>query len=101
MSDSVGLISISLSEYQVMVLQSQSSLEKLGEILTNLQSNLTSILNGAAIVFSLFFLWLLAAQVVIISQGWELYQGTAGQMEDDADEPPVTDSPANEPASEA
>ena len=34
-----------------------------------------------ALVFTLFFLWLLAAQVVIFSQGWELYQGTAGRME--------------------
>ena len=28
-----------------------------------------------------FFVWLLAAQVVILSQGWELYQGTAGRIE--------------------
>ena len=101
MSDSVGLISKSLGEYQVMVLQSQSSMENLSKILTNLQSNLTSILNGAAIVFSLFFLWLLVAQVVILSQGWELYQGTAGHMEGGAAEPPVTEPPTTEPASEA
>lgn len=101
MSESVALISESLGEYQIMVLQSQSSMENLGAILSNLQSNLTTILNGAAIVFSLFFLWLLAAQVVIFSQGWELYQGTAGHMEGGADELPITDPPATEPASEA
>jgi hypothetical protein len=30
---------------------------------------------------SLFFAWLLAAQVVMLSQGWELFQGTADRME--------------------
>ena len=101
MSESVALISESLGEYQAMILQSQASMDNLSAILTNLQSNLSAILNGAAIVFSLFFIWLLAAQVVILSQGWELYQGTAGHMEGGAAEPAVTDPPATEPASEA
>lgn len=81
MSDSVGLISNSLSEYQAMISQSQSSMENMTSMLTNIQDNLPSILNGVAMVFSLFFLWLLAAQVVILSQGLELYRGTAGSME--------------------
>lgn len=81
MSDSVGLISKSLSEYQAMITQSQSSMENLISILTNINNNLTSILNGVAMAFSLFFLWLLIAQVVILTQGWELYQGTASRME--------------------
>lgn len=81
MSDSVGLISKSLSEYQAMITQSQSSMENLISILTNINNNLTSILNGVAMAFSLFFLWLLVAQVVILTQGWELYQGTASRME--------------------
>lgn len=81
MSDSVGLISKSLSEYQAMITQSQSSMENLISILTNIRNNLTSILNGVAMAFSLFFLWLLVAQVVILTQGWELYQGTASRME--------------------
>lgn len=80
MSDSVGLISVSLGEYEQMVVQSQSSMDDLAAILTNLQSNLPNILNGAAIGLSLFFAWLLAAQVVILSQGWELYQGTADRI---------------------
>jgi uncharacterized protein YukE len=81
MSDSVGLISSSLSEYQKMIVQSRSSMDNLTAILTNIQNNLGTILTGVAIVLSLFFAWLLAAQVVILSQGWELYQGTAGRME--------------------
>jgi hypothetical protein len=81
MADSVKLISGSLSEYERMVIQSRSSLDNLTSILTGIQSNLGSILNGAALVLSLFFIWLLAAQVVILSQGWELYQGTADRME--------------------
>jgi hypothetical protein len=59
-------------------------MENLISVLTNVQNNLTTILNGVAIVFSIFFLWLLAAQVVILSQGWELYQGTADRMESSA-----------------
>jgi hypothetical protein len=81
MSDSVGFISSSLGEYEKMIIQSQSSMDNLNSILTNIQSNLTTILNGVAIVLTLLFLWLLAAQVVILSQGWELYQGTADRME--------------------
>ncbi len=81
MSDSVGQISSSLSEYEKMIVQSKSSMDDLRSVLTNIQNNLATILNGVAIVLSLFFLWLLAAQVVILSQGWELYQGTADRME--------------------
>jgi hypothetical protein len=85
MSDSVALISSSLSEYETMIVQSKSSMDNLTSILTNIQSNLATILNAMAIVLSLFFIWLLAAQVVILSQGWELYQGTADRMESEAD----------------
>lgn len=81
MSDSVGLISVSLSEYQSMVVQSQSSMDDLAAILTNIQYNLPTILNGVAIVLTLFFVWLLAAQIVILSQGWELYHGTTDRMQ--------------------
>jgi uncharacterized coiled-coil protein SlyX len=81
MSNSVGLISSSLSEYEKMIIQSQSSMDNLTSMLTNIQSNLATILNAVALVLTLFFLWLLAAQVVILSQGWELYQGTADRME--------------------
>ena len=83
MSDSVGKISSSLSEYEKMVTQSKSSMDNLASILADLQKNLPAILNGAAIVLSLFLAWLLAAQIVILSQGWELYQGTADRMESD------------------
>jgi len=96
MSDSVGLISSSLREYQSMIGQSQASMESLRSMITNVQNNLSTILNGIAIVLDLFFLWLLAAQVVILSQGWELYQGTAGRMESGEEEPP-----AAEPVGEA
>lgn len=81
MSSSARLISQSLSEYEAMVAQSQTSMGELVPVLTNLQDNLVPIVNGAALVLTLFLLWLLAIQVVIFSQGWELYQGTAGRME--------------------
>lgn len=81
MSDSVKLISSSLGEYQSMLTQSRSSMDNLTSILSSFQTNLPTILNWAAIVLSLFFAWLLAAQIVILSQGWELFQGTADRME--------------------
>jgi hypothetical protein len=37
--------------------------------------------NGAILVLTLFLLWLLAIQVVVFTQGWELYHGTADRME--------------------
>ena len=81
MSDSVALISSSLSEYEEMIIESKSSMDDVTSILTNIQNGLASTLSGVAIGLSLFFAWLLAAQVVILSQGWELYQGTAGRLE--------------------
>ena len=81
MSTSVSGISGSLREYQSMIGQSQASLENLRGMLTNTQANLDSILNWVTIVLYLLLFWMLAAQVVILSQGWELYQGTAGHME--------------------
>jgi hypothetical protein len=81
MSTSVSHIADSLGEYQAMIRQSQSSMDNVAAILTNIQANLGSILKWGALGLSLFLVWLLAAQVVIFSQGWELYQGTAGRME--------------------
>lgn len=81
MAGSVGEISSSLREYENMVNQSQESMENMKTMLASIQTNLTTILTGAAIGLSIFFFWLLAAQVVILSQGWELYQGTATRME--------------------
>jgi uncharacterized phage infection (PIP) family protein YhgE len=95
MSSSVKLISSSLSEYEAMVNQSKTSMGNLTAMLTNVQKNLDSILNGIALTFTLFFLWLLAAQVVILSQGWELYQGTAGRMEGGS---PAEKTPEVEPS---
>lgn len=81
MASSVSVISASLSEYEKMVTQSRSSMGDITSILKNIQSNLPNILNWVAIALTLFFAWLLVAQIVILSQGWELYHGTAGRME--------------------
>jgi methyl-accepting chemotaxis protein len=81
MSGSVGMISDSLREYQSMIGQSRASMENLRGMLSNIQNNLESILNWTTLVLYLLLFWMLAAQVVIFSQGWELYQGTAGRME--------------------
>lgn len=93
MSTSVALISESLTEYQTMIAQSQASMDNLRSILDNIQKNQATILNGIAIGLSFFFFWLLAAQVVIFTQGWELYQGTADRIE--------FSEPAKEPQSDS
>lgn len=86
MSDNVVLISGSLAEYEVMVTQSQTSMGNLQPILAGIERNLNPIVNGVAIGLTAFLLWLLAIQVVVFTQGWELYQGTAGRMEGGDDE---------------
>lgn len=110
MSESVSLIAGSLGEYEAMVAQSQTSMDNLLAMLENIQANLATILNTAAILLSLFFLWLLAAQVVIFSQGWELFRGTADRMGIDAlpssdarahDDVPAADQGALEDESDA
>ncbi len=92
MAQSVTLISTSLRQYQEMIGQSQTSMANLGTMLSSLETNLDTILNGATIVLGLFLAWLLAAQVVILSQGWELYHGTAGRMEGPQPEPEAVEA---------
>ena len=89
MSENVALISGSIGEYERMVAQSQASMADLQPVLASIQNSLTPVVDGAALGLTLFFLWLLAIQVVVFSQGWELYQGTAGRMEDGLDETPL------------
>jgi hypothetical protein len=91
MAKNVALISTGLTEYQTMIGESKSSMDNMKTLLTNTKNNLGRILNGTTIVLTLFFLWLLAAQVVIFSQGWELFHGTAGRM-DDSDAKPAADA---------
>lgn len=81
MSGSVGMISASLSDYEAMLNQSQTSMTNLETILTSVKNNLPKTVDSVALVLSLFLFWLLAIQVVVLTQGWELYQGTAGRME--------------------
>jgi hypothetical protein len=93
MSVSVAQISTSLTHYQAMIGDSQASMNDLKGMLTSLQNDLSRIINIASAAFGLFFLWLLAAQVVIFSQGWELFQGTAGRMEGGMNEAVVVTTP--------
>lgn len=86
MSGDVEFIAGSLGEYQEMVRQSQTSMGNLSPILTDLQGNLPRIVDGAAIGITVFLVWLLVIQVVVLTQGWELFQGTAGRMEGGEDE---------------
>jgi len=93
MSSKVSEISTSLGEYQAMVSKSQDSMKNLETMLTRFQSNLGLILTIATIILGLFFLWLLATQVVIFSQGWELFHGTAARMTKPEGEKPLDTQP--------
>ena len=92
MSENVAFISGSIDQYRTMVGESQASMDQLQTLLTNIQNNTGQIINYASIAFLVFFLWLLAAQVVIFSQGWELFQGTAGRMDNGAPKPVVVEA---------
>lgn len=80
MAGSVNEITTSIESYKSMAGQSQSSMDNLKTLLTNMQKNLPQTLNLVAWALTVFLLWLLAAQIVILSQGWELFQGTADRM---------------------
>jgi methyl-accepting chemotaxis protein len=80
MSESVSLISKSLGEYKSMIGESKSSMDNLQTMLTSMKNNLPTVLNITVTILTLFFLWLLAVQVVILSQGLELFHGTATTM---------------------
>lgn len=93
MSENISLISTSLSQYQTMISQSKRSTDNLSALLTGFQSKMGNTINIASIVLVLFFLWLLAAQAVIFSQGYELFQGTANGMA--ASKPDIEEQSAN------
>jgi hypothetical protein len=80
MATSVGTIGSSLEQYQNMIGQSQQSMKDLLVILGNVSENLNNYLNMVAGVLTIFLAWLLIAQIVILSQGWELFKGTADHM---------------------
>jgi hypothetical protein len=81
MSKDITRISKNLEQYRDLLAESQASMDELMTLLGNLRGNLPAILTATSIALGLFFLWLLATQVVIFSQGWELYRGTADRME--------------------
>lgn len=81
MSENVAVISDRLVEYQAVIDDSKASMDKLHGILTGTRDNLGAILAAATAVMVLFMLWLLVTQVVIFSQGWELFHGTADRVD--------------------
>ena len=81
MAEDVTVISERLVEYQAVIDDSQASLERLHGILVSTRDNLGTILIAATVVLALFMLWLLVTQVVIFSQGWELFHGTADRVD--------------------
>lgn len=79
-ADLVPLIPDSLNQYQNMIIESKKSTDNLKSMLTGFQINLDDIILIATIALVLVVLWLFAFEVVIISQGWEIYHGSANGM---------------------
>ena len=77
MSESIGEIALSLSEYDAVVTKYIDTIDTLQANLDKLQSNLATILTGLAISLSIFFLWMILAQVGLLTQGIGLWQGQA------------------------
>lgn len=96
MAGNVAVISERLVEYQAVIDDSKASMEKLHDILVGVRDNLGTILAAATAVMVLFMLWLLVTQVVIFSQGWELFHGTAGRMSQPAADAPRVDANAED-----
>ena len=92
MSDNVALISDSLTQYLGMVGESKKSMENLTVLLASVQGQMGKIIDIAALVLALFFVWLFIAQVVIFSQGLELYHGTATRMEGSPPKPAAVEA---------
>lgn len=81
MAENIGGITESLEGYLSMVQRSQASMKGLQSQLDLWQTNLPTLVNAIALIASLFLVWLLIAQIVIFTQGLELYQGTATRFE--------------------
>jgi hypothetical protein len=81
MAVNIGGIAGSLDKYVAMTEQSQSSIKNVQAWLLQMQNNLSNILLVAAIVSTVFLAWLAIAQVVILTQGYELYMGTADKID--------------------
>ena len=90
MANNVSTITTSLEQYKAMITSSQSSMENLGDLLFNIQTNLQNIINITALVVTLFLLWLMAAQVAILTQGWDLYHRTTGGAQSESPSPSQT-----------
>ena len=81
MAVNIEAIAGSLDRYVTMTDQSQSSIANVQTWLAQLQNNIASILVAVAVVLTIFLLWLAIAQVVILTQGYELYMGTADKID--------------------
>lgn len=72
MATNVNEITVSLEKYQEMMENGRESLEKLLTTLIRIQDNLNTILIVTAIFFTLFFLWLIGVQIIVLIKGWEM-----------------------------
>jgi len=77
MSESIGEIADSLEEYDAVIEQYIDTIDTLLTSLETLQDNLTTIFTFLAIFLSIFFLWMILAQVGLLTQGIELWHGEA------------------------
>jgi len=92
MSTNIEEISSSLSGYLEMIDRSGQQLSQLQSQMAAAEASLPRTLTLVAVVLTLFFAWMLAAQIVILSQGWELYRRATDEQPEPA--APVAPAPA-------
>ena len=79
MADSIGEISTSLESYDVVIQQYLDTINELINGLYTLMDNLALIFLILAISLSIFFIWMMFAQIGLLTQGVDLLHGAANQ----------------------
>jgi len=79
MADSIGEISTSLESYDAVIQQYLDTINELINGLYTLMDNLALIFLILAISLSVFFIWMMFAQIGLLTQGVDLLHGAANQ----------------------
>lgn len=80
-TENVILIADGFREYKSIIKESISSLEQMKTMLETARENSQKAINWFTFFVILFFIWLLAAQVVILSHGWELFNRKTNRLD--------------------
>ena len=90
MASSVGEISSSLEQYNAVFQQYLDTIDQVMTRLESLEQNLPAIITFLAVALTIFFLWMILAQVGLLTQGLDLWKGNVSYD--------WTEEPAPQPA---